>query len=43
MYAAMRGHTECVRLLVESGVDKDSTDIVRGDAFVRFMVDAIAV
>ena len=27
--AAEKGHTECVRLLVESGADKDAADNVR--------------
>ena len=33
IYGVVQGHTECARLLLEGGADKDATDHVRNQQY----------
>ena len=39
IHAAGAGHTDCVRLLLENGADKEEKDKVRMCTCTRFLVD----
>ncbi len=36
MFAALRGHTDCVRLLLNAGADRRAHDNVRANATIQF-------
>ena len=40
--AAERGHTECVRLLVEGGAEKDAKNSVRSLDLTRFLYSVLS-
>ena len=39
--AAWRGRTDCIRLRLESGADKDAKDNVRGTKYIDVLPDSV--
>lgn len=37
LYAAMNGHADCARLLLDAGADLETTDVVRGRRIAAFL------
>ncbi len=43
IYASENGHTECARVLLDGGADKEATDHVRDQKYIRAFMNSEAI